>query len=94
MDRPPSTIGSSVSVCETATPKRKVNFSISHYNEGLKRESPKKDVQTDDIPTTWVQDSLQPDGGGQTYDTTMLEIKDMDMTTPDCDVYHGIYPDF
>ena len=23
-----------------------------------------------------------------------LEVRDMDITTMECDVYHGIYPDF
>ena len=66
IDRPPSTVGPSVSVYELATPKRKVNFSISHYTEGLERGSPNKDVQTENIPITQVQDSPQLDGGGQT----------------------------
>ena len=42
VDRPPSTVGPSVSVCETTTPRRKVNFSVSHYAEGLSKESPKR----------------------------------------------------
>ena len=37
---------------------------------------------------------LRPDGGGQIHDVTSLEVRDMDITTPDCDVYHGVYPDF
>ena len=31
---------------------------------------------------------------GQTHDLTTLEVRDMDITTPERDVYHGIYPDF
>ena len=23
-----------------------------------------------------------------------LEVRDIDITTPDCDIYHGVYPDF
>ena len=30
----------------------------------------------------------------QTPNVTSLEIRDMDITTPDYDIYHGIYPDF
>ena len=31
---------------------------------------------------------------GQTHDLTTLEVRDMDIMTPECDVYHGVYPDF
>ena len=30
----------------------------------------------------------------QSHNVTSLEIRDMDITTPDHDIYHGIYPDF
>ena len=30
----------------------------------------------------------------QPYNVTSLEVKDMDIMTPDCDIYYGIYPDF
>ena len=31
---------------------------------------------------------------GQSHNVTSLEIRDMDITTPDSDIYYGIYPDF
>ena len=31
---------------------------------------------------------------GQIHDLTTLEVRDMDITTLEHDVYHGIYPDF
>ena len=31
---------------------------------------------------------------GQSHNVTSLEIRDMDITTPDRDIYYGIYPDF
>ena len=30
----------------------------------------------------------------QTYGLTTLEVRDMDITTPERDLYHGVYPDF
>ena len=40
------------------------------------------------------KETLRPDGGGQIHDVTSLEVKDMDITTADHDIYHGVYPDF
>ena len=40
------------------------------------------------------RETLRPDEGGPIHDVTSLEVKDMDITTPDCDIYHGVYPDF
>ena len=40
------------------------------------------------------RETLGYDEGGQTHDITSLEVWDMDITTPDCDIYHGVYPDF
>ena len=37
---------------------------------------------------------LRPDGEGQIHDITSLEVRDMDITTPDHDIYPGVYPDF
>ena len=34
------------------------------------------------------------DGRGQLPDATSLEVRDMDIMTLDCDIFHGIYPDF
>ena len=30
----------------------------------------------------------------QTHDLTTLEVRDMDIMTPEHDIYHGVYPDF
>ena len=38
--------------------------------------------------------TLPTDERRQTHNVTSLEIRDMDITTPDHDIYHGIYPDF
>ena len=40
------------------------------------------------------RETLGYDEGGQTHDITTLEVRDMDITTPDHDIYHGVYPDF
>ena len=40
------------------------------------------------------RETLGNDEGGQTHDITALEVRDMDVMTPDRDIYHGIYPDF
>ena len=40
------------------------------------------------------KETLRPDGGGQIHDVTSLEVRDMDITNPDCDINHGVYPDF
>ena len=40
------------------------------------------------------RETLGHDEGGQIHDVTSLEVRDMDITTPDCDIYHGVYPDF
>ena len=37
---------------------------------------------------------LRRDGGGQIHDVMSLEVRDMDITTTDRDIYHGVYPDF
>ena len=37
---------------------------------------------------------LHMDERRQTHDTTSLEVKDMDITTSEYDVYYGVYPDF
>ena len=52
---------------------------------------------TAEVPT--VDSSLQRetlgyDEGGQTHDITTLEVRDMDIMTPDHDIYHGVYPYF
>ena len=40
------------------------------------------------------RETLGHDEGGQIHDVTSLEVRDMDITTPDCDIYHGVYHDF
>ena len=37
---------------------------------------------------------LHMDERRQTHDTTSLEVKDMDITTSEYDMYYGVYPDF
>ena len=46
------------------------------------------------VDSSQQRETLRPDGGGQIHDVTSLEVRDMDITTPDCDIYHGVYPDF
>ena len=52
---------------------------------------------------TWIEDrsitvprstTLGYDKRGQTHDLTTLEVRDIDITTPEHDIYHGVYPDF
>ena len=40
------------------------------------------------------KETLGYDERGQTHDLTTLEVRDMDITTPEHDLYHGVYPDF
>ena len=40
------------------------------------------------------RETLGYDEGGQTHYIMTLEVRDMDIMTPDCDIYHGVYPDF
>ena len=40
------------------------------------------------------RETLHTDERRQSHNVTSLEIRDMDFTTPDCDIYYGIYPDF
>ena len=40
------------------------------------------------------RETLPIDERRQTHNITSLEIRDMDITTPDHDIYHEIYPDF
>ena len=40
------------------------------------------------------KETLGYDEGGWTHDITTLEVRDMDITTLDHDIYHGVYPDF
>ena len=40
------------------------------------------------------RETLGYDEGGQTHDIMTLEVRDMDITIPDHDIYHGVYPDF
>ena len=40
------------------------------------------------------RETLSIDEGGQPYNVTSLEVRDMDVMTPDHDIYYGVYPDF
>ena len=40
------------------------------------------------------RETLGYDEGGQIHDVTSLEVRNMDIMTPDHDIYHGVYPDF
>ena len=40
------------------------------------------------------KENLEYEERGQTYDLTTLEVRDMDITTMEHDVDHGMYPDF
>ena len=40
------------------------------------------------------RETLCTDERGQSHNVTSLEIRDMDITTPDHDIYYGVYPDF
>ena len=114
---PPSTVGPSASISETTIPRKKVDFSISHYTGETASDLSQRDIQIRDMPTTQIEDrptvilrgtttivstmdssqqkeTLRPDEGGQIHDVTSLEVRDMDITTPDHDIYHGVYPDF
>ena len=46
------------------------------------------------VDSSQQRETLRPDGGGQIHDVTSLEVRDMDITTPDHDIYHGVNPDF
>ena len=43
---------------------------------------------------TTPAETIQVDGGGLMHHTTTLEVQDMDITAPERDIYHGVYPDF
>ena len=44
--------------------------------------------------TSQQRGTLCTDERRQTHNVTSLEIRDIDITTPDHDIYYGIYPDF
>ena len=110
---PPSMVGPSASISETAIPQKKVDFSISHYAEETIRGSSQRDTQTKDLFVTQIEDrpitiprsttavvstvdsspqreTLGYDEGGQTHDIMTLEVRDIDITTPVHDIYHGV----
>ena len=114
---PPSMVGSSASVVDTAIPQKKVDFSISPYEEETIRGFSQRDTPITDLSVTRIEnrastvprsttavvstvdsspqkETLGYDGRKQTHDLTTLEVRDMDITTLEHDVYHGIYPDF
>ena len=114
---PPSTIGPSALISETAIPQKKVDFSISPYAEETIRGFSQRDTQITDLSATRMEDrcitvprsttavvstvdslpqkeTLGYNERRQTHDLTTLEVRDMDITTPERDIYHGVYPDF
>ena len=46
------------------------------------------------VDSSSQRETLRYDEEGQTHDITTLEVRDMDIMTPDHDTYHGVYPDF
>ena len=44
--------------------------------------------------TSQQRETLHTDERRKTHNVTSLEIRDMDITTPDRDIYYGIYSDF
>ena len=40
------------------------------------------------------REALHTDERRQSHNVTSLEVRDMHITTPDHDIYYGIYPDF
>ena len=53
---PPSTVGPSASISETTIPRKKVDFSISHYTGETASDLSQRDMQTRDMPTTQIED--------------------------------------
>ena len=53
---PPSTVGPSASISETAIPQKKVDFSMSHYADETIRGSSQRDTQTKDLSATQIED--------------------------------------
>ena len=43
---------------------------------------------------TTPAETIRVDGGGPMHCTTTLEVQDMDITAPERDICHGVYPDF
>ena len=46
------------------------------------------------VDSTYPEETVRTDGGGPIFEITSLEVKDMDITTPKQDIYHGVYPNF
>ena len=49
--------------------------------------------EVDVVPRS-PEETVTTDGGRPMFEITSLEVKDMDITTPEQDIYHGIYPVF
>ena len=45
------------------------------------------------VDSTYPEETVRTDGGGPMFEITLLEVRDMDITTPERDIYHGVYPD-
>ena len=52
MAGPPSMVGPSASISETTIPRKKVDFSISHYTGETASDLSQRDMKTRDMPTT------------------------------------------
>ena len=103
---PPSTVGPSVSEIGTTIPAKKVDFSITHDIGETSSTSSQSDVLREEVSTARLEDKSIGDLEGmstenapqherrQTHNVTSLEIRDIDLMTPDRDIYYGIYSDF
>ena len=91
----PSMVRPSTSVSETDIPQKKVDFSISPYAEETIKGFSQRDTPITDLSVTRIEDRASNVPRSTTaHDLTTLEVWDMDITTTERDVYHGIYPDF
>ena len=77
--------------------------SISSQSDVLRRDvstTQLEDKPIEDLDVITTEESspqretLHTDERGQSHNVTSLEIRDMDIMTPDRDIYYGIYPDF
>ena len=101
----PSTVGPSASESGVTTTAKKVDFSMIHDIEETSSTSSQLDVPRKNVNTTQLKgrtsegvsqqrETFHTDERRQIPDVTSLEVRDMDITTSDCDVYYRVYPDF
>ena len=104
---PPTTVGPSASENGATTSTKKVDFSIICDIEETSSTSSQSDVPRKNINTTWLEDKpIDLEGRTsecasqqrETFHTNerrqIPNVRDMDITTADRDVYYRIYPDF